>query len=175
MTELVQSYFYTLWRQVMNEGVVEPDTGTHFTTYVRKNHCRGFQICSTCEILATDIAKASNEDERESYKRALAEHHAEVMYSIFLRVLCGRAIFLLSHHLLPCLCFCFTLFHTPACFLGHDRLTSLIPMCVVLLLRFYFCCVYLCDMNVFLDSHHFYPCATFCFCIFIIPACVFVA
>lgn len=81
MAEVVQSYFYSLWRRVMNDGVVEPDTGTHFTTYVRKNHCRGFQVCSTCEILATDISQATNEDERESYKRALAEHHAEVIFN----------------------------------------------------------------------------------------------
>lgn len=81
MAQLVQSYFYSLWRRVMNEGVVEPDTGTHFTTYVRKNHCRGFQVCTTCEILATDISQAINEDERESYKRALAEHHAEVIFN----------------------------------------------------------------------------------------------
>ena len=81
MAELVKSYFYSLWRRVMNNGVVEPDTGTHFTTYVRKNHCRGFQVCSTCEILATDISQATNEDERESYRRALAEHHAEVIFN----------------------------------------------------------------------------------------------
>ena len=78
MPTIKKSYLYYLWRQVLNKGVVEPETGITFTTYVRKNHCRGFAVCTTCEILATDIAQSINEDERECYTRALAEHHEEV-------------------------------------------------------------------------------------------------
>ena len=78
MKGVAQSYFYTLWREVMNNGVLDPETGVEYTTYVRKNHCRGFAVCSTCEILSTDMARAVNEEERECYERALAEHHEEV-------------------------------------------------------------------------------------------------
>jgi len=78
MKILKKSYFYSLWRQVMNTGVVDPETGTVYTTYVRKNHCRGFAQCSTCEILAADLARATTLEERECYQLALAEHREEV-------------------------------------------------------------------------------------------------
>lgn len=75
---LSQSYFYCLWRQVMNDGVYDPETGVKYITHVRVNHCRGFAQCTTCEILAADLARAANDVERESFARALAEHRAEV-------------------------------------------------------------------------------------------------
>ena len=62
----------------MNEGVYDPETGIKYTTHVRVNHCRGFAQCTTCEILAADLARATNDVERESFARALAEHRAEV-------------------------------------------------------------------------------------------------
>ena len=77
---LSKSYFYTVWRKVMNAGVVDPETGTEYCTYVRVNHCRGFAQCTTCEILAADLARAVDDDERECYARALAEHRDEVTY-----------------------------------------------------------------------------------------------
>ena len=75
---LSKGYFYTLWRRVMNDGVYDPGTGIKYITHVRFNHCRGFAQCTTCEILAADLARAANKDERESFARALAEHRAEV-------------------------------------------------------------------------------------------------
>lgn len=62
----------------MNDGVYDPETGVKYITHVRVNHCRGFAQCTTCEILAADLARAANDVERESYARALAEHRAEV-------------------------------------------------------------------------------------------------
>ena len=81
---LAQSYFYFLWRQLMNKGVVDPATSIKYCTHVRINHCRGFAKCTTCEILSCDIARATDEDERASFARALAEHHEEVCAVILL-------------------------------------------------------------------------------------------
>ena len=75
---LSKSYLYKIWRNVINEGVVEPNTGTKYCTHVRVNHCRGFTQCTTCEILSADLARAIDDDEREEFRRALAEHRAEV-------------------------------------------------------------------------------------------------
>ena len=76
---LSESYFYKLWRKVMNRGVVDPETGTKFLTFVRINHCRGFAQCTTCEILSADMARATDDDEKACFARALAEHRAEVV------------------------------------------------------------------------------------------------
>ena len=62
----------------MNAGVVDPDTGIKYSTHVRVNHCRGFAQCSTCEILTRDLARAADEDQRQCFLRALAEHREEV-------------------------------------------------------------------------------------------------
>lgn len=84
LSPLVKSYFYTVWRQVMNKGVVDPDTGVKYSTLVRVNHCRGFAQCTTCEILAADLARSTDTDERECYRRALAEHREQVLDIYFI-------------------------------------------------------------------------------------------
>lgn len=81
LSPLTKSYFYTVWRQVMNKGVVDPDTGVKYCTLVRVNHCRGFAQCTTCEILAADMARTTDTDERECYRRALAEHQEQVVHN----------------------------------------------------------------------------------------------
>lgn len=73
-----KKYFYNVWRSCMTSGVVDPDTGIRYRTHVRKNHCRGFAKCTTCETISHDIAMASTHDERMCHMRILAEHHKEV-------------------------------------------------------------------------------------------------
>ena len=79
MKPLSMAYFYNLWRNVMNEGVYDPATNNEYTTYVRKNHCRGFAVCSTCELLKYDIAMSRNDEEKECFQRLLTTHQTEVL------------------------------------------------------------------------------------------------
>ena len=77
---LSKAYFYNTWRDVMNNGVLDPKTSTHYKTYVRKNHCRGFAVCTTCELLKHDIAMSTNDEERECFQRLLSTHQTEVQF-----------------------------------------------------------------------------------------------
>ena len=80
MKPLSKAYFYNTWRDVMNNGVLDPSTSTHYKTYVRKNHCRGFAVCTTCELLKHDIALSTNDEERECFQRLLSTHQTEVQF-----------------------------------------------------------------------------------------------
>ena len=75
---LSKSYFYQTWLRTMEEGVVDPSTGTYYTTHVRKNSARGFAQCDTCSGLNADICAAKTEEERDCYLRQLAQHRKEV-------------------------------------------------------------------------------------------------
>ena len=37
---IVKKYFYQLWRQLVEEGVIDPDTGIRYVAEVRINHAR---------------------------------------------------------------------------------------------------------------------------------------
>lgn len=63
----------------MRNGVVDPKTGIHYETYVKKKTAVGFSMCDDCENLAKQIAQARTPEEKECYERKLAQHH-QVVY-----------------------------------------------------------------------------------------------
>lgn len=73
-----EKYFYEVWTKCLEDGVIDPSTGTHYTAHVRKNSCRGFSICDECEYLVFKRANATTPEEVEAYTRALQEHQQEV-------------------------------------------------------------------------------------------------
>ena len=72
------SYFYKLWREVMNSGVIDPETGQYYNTHVRKNRARGFARCDHCVELNAKISASLTRIESEAYLNQLRAHHAEV-------------------------------------------------------------------------------------------------
>ena len=75
---LSKSYVYYLWRNVMNNGVVDPATATFHPTHVRVNSHRGFSKCNTCVLLSAEITRAKTVEEEECKIKELRLHHNQV-------------------------------------------------------------------------------------------------
>ena len=75
---LSTSYFYRVWREVMNAGVVDPETSTFYTCHVRINSARGFAECKTCSQLRADTQAAKTKEQSDCFVRQLHEHHEDV-------------------------------------------------------------------------------------------------
>ena len=75
---LVQRYFYQLWLELLDTGVMNPTSGKHHDCKVRKTRARGFAKCDKCENLNSKIADAETNQEMEIHLDALREHHESV-------------------------------------------------------------------------------------------------
>ena len=73
---LSSSYFSSLWQKIMQNGVTDPTTGTHFHTFLRTRRARGFAMCDTCELLKAKIMRAKNKTLRDVFVRKLDRHYA---------------------------------------------------------------------------------------------------
>jgi len=75
---VVKRYFYQLWLELLDTGVVDPASGKHHDCEVRKTRARGFAKCDKCERLNSKIADAETNEEMEIHLNALREHHESV-------------------------------------------------------------------------------------------------
>ena len=75
---VVKRYFYQLWLELLEQGVVDPLNGKHHECKVRKTRARGFAKCNTCECLNAKIADALTHEEMQIHLNALREHHESV-------------------------------------------------------------------------------------------------
>lgn len=71
-------YLYKIWRGIMNEGVINPDTGKLYRTHVRQNSAVGFSQCDECTRRAAAIAAAKTLAETQCARRKLKEHQDQV-------------------------------------------------------------------------------------------------
>ena len=62
----------------MRNGVTDPDTGVHYTTYIRTVKARGFAKCDKCEFLKAKIMHAKTGALRNAFSHRLEQHYANV-------------------------------------------------------------------------------------------------
>ena len=72
------SYFHKLWQNVRQTGVTDPSTGKNYEVKIRRNTCRGFSKCDTCELLQSLARTTKKPQKAEAYLQQYREHLQEV-------------------------------------------------------------------------------------------------
>ena len=75
---VVKKYLYKLWRDLLNKGVTDPGTGTHYVAEVREGRAKGFPKCDECSRLEGAIAQAQTHEDMDALLDELRMHHESV-------------------------------------------------------------------------------------------------
>ena len=62
----------------MVAGVTDPSTGAWYRTKIRRNNCRGFSKCDTCELLKSLARTAKKKPKADAYLQQLEKHLQDV-------------------------------------------------------------------------------------------------
>lgn len=75
---VVKKYLYKLWRDLLDKGVTDPDTGTHYVAEVREGRAKGFAKCDECSRLEGAVANAQTHEDMDALLDELRKHHESV-------------------------------------------------------------------------------------------------
>ena len=70
--------FNNVWRELLQNGITNPETSVHVSVEVRKRKAKGFSECDRCSYLKMLIRGTSDMSLRQAYQRKLQRHVKDV-------------------------------------------------------------------------------------------------